>query len=94
MFYTSEKPSNANREYGTVFVGKDPATAENVTELLIAEGLVTVREGRTPELQRLAELEAAAKSAGKGKWSSSPPAVSRKLIIINWELFVWDTVCL
>lgn len=54
-------------------------TAENITESLVSEGLVTVRrEGvrQTPEVTKLTELEDAAKSAGKGKWGSSPSSVS------------------
>lgn len=59
------------REYGTIYIGNDPNTAVNVTELMISEGLVSVRkDGRnTPELERLNELEEAARSAGKGKHS-------------------------
>lgn len=42
---------------------------------MVSEGLLTVRrEGVriTPELQRLMDLEDAAKSSGKGKWGGSP----------------------
>lgn len=52
----------------------DASSGENVIESLVSEGLVTVRQegirGST-ELARLAELESAAKAAGKGKWASS-----------------------
>lgn len=52
----------------------DASSGENVIEALVSEGLVTVRQegirGST-ELARLAELESAAKAAGKGKWASS-----------------------
>lgn len=57
----------------------DFTTAENISESLVSEGLVTVRrEGvrQTPELTRLIELEDAAKAAGKGRWGTSPPSVS------------------
>jgi len=50
------------------------ATGEKVTESLVSEGLVSVRrEGvrQVPELQRLIELEDAAKAAGKGKWAAT-----------------------
>lgn len=52
----------------------DVNNAENITESLVSEGLVSVRrEARnTPELARLIELEDAAKAAGKGKWASTP----------------------
>lgn len=52
----------------------DAVSGENVVESLVSEGLVTVRqEGNrgSPEIARLAELESAAKAAGKGKWSTS-----------------------
>lgn len=51
----------------------------------MSEGLVTVRREsarNSPEVQRLVELEDAAKAAGKGKWGSSPPSVS-----VTWLLF-------
>lgn len=70
--FTSEKPPNAMREYGVVYLGKDAASGENLTESLINEGLVSVRrEGvrMTPDLQRLCELEDAARAAGRGKWA-------------------------
>ncbi|XP_021917779.1 staphylococcal nuclease domain-containing protein 1 isoform X1 [Zootermopsis nevadensis] len=72
VWYTSEKPPNATREYGCIYLGKDMATAENVTESLVSEGLASVRrEGARsgPEQQRLIELEETAKAAGKGKWA-------------------------
>lgn len=53
---------------------KDIASAENITESLVSEGLVSVRrEGGkgVPEVQRLIELEDAARSANKGKWGGS-----------------------
>lgn len=74
VFFHSERPPNANRDYGTIYLGSDPATAPNVTELLVQEGLVSVRRDNartpSPELQRLLDLEDAAKSAGKGKWDT------------------------
>lgn len=60
---------------------KDFNTAENITESLVSEGLVTVRrEGvrQSPELARLIELEDAAKAEGKGKWGNDPPSVRHK----------------
>lgn len=62
-------------------------TAENITESLVSEGLVTVRRENarnSPETQRLAELEDAAKAAGKGRWGSSAPSVSFiKFFLLN-----------
>lgn len=78
VYFHSERPTNANRDYGTIYLGSDPATAPNVTELLVQEGLLQVRKenSRTPsaELQRLIDLEESAKAAGKGKWSNTPTA--------------------
>ncbi|KAF7265330.1 hypothetical protein GWI33_021313 [Rhynchophorus ferrugineus] len=74
VYFTSEKPPNSTREYGTIYLGKDFNTAENITESLVAEGLASVRrEGVRPtaELTKLGEIEDAAKSAGKGKWGSN-----------------------
>jgi staphylococcal nuclease domain-containing protein 1 len=55
-------------------ISSDVATGEKLTESLVSEGLVNVRrEGvrQVPELQRLIELEDAAKAAGKGKWAAT-----------------------
>lgn len=56
-------------------MGSDASTAPNVTELLVQEGLVSVRKDNartpSPELQRLLDLEEAAKGANKGKWNTS-----------------------
>ncbi|XP_053623818.1 staphylococcal nuclease domain-containing protein 1 [Plodia interpunctella] len=73
VIFTAEKPPNsATREYGSVWAGKDPTKDENVTETLLAEGLVKVREGgrNIPQLKRLVEIEDVAKSQGKGIWAS------------------------
>lgn len=78
VYFHSERPPNANRDYGVIYLGSDPNTAPNVTELLVQEGLVTVRKDNSrapsPELQRLIDLEEAAKAAGKNKWGSSSPS--------------------
>ncbi|KAI4470620.1 ebna2 binding protein [Holotrichia oblita] len=71
VWFTAEKPPNAAREYGVVYLGKDFNTAENITKSLISEGLVNVRRDgvrMTPELEELCEKENAAKAQGKGKW--------------------------
>lgn len=74
VYFHSERPQNANRDYGTIYLGSDATNAPNVTELLVQEGLVSVRRDNartpSPELQRLIDLEEAAKSANKNKWSS------------------------
>lgn len=76
VFFQAERKPNANRDYGVVFLGKDPNNLTNVTELAVSEGLLTVRrEGvrSTPELQRLIELEDQAKAQGKGRFSPQTP---------------------
>jgi staphylococcal nuclease domain-containing protein 1 len=88
VYFFAERPPNATREYGYVLLGKDPSTAINITELIVSEGLVSVRsEGiRQPsaELQRLIELENQAKAAGKGKYSGSPSAEHVRNIV--WQV--------
>lgn len=85
VWFTTEKSPNSNRVYGTVFVGKDFNTAENMTEALINEGLVTVRnEGRNnAEVARFIELEDAAKAAGKGQWGEN---ASKHVRDIKWAV--------
>ncbi|CAH0716552.1 unnamed protein product, partial [Brenthis ino] len=73
VIFTAEKPPNsATREYGSVWAGKDPTKDENMTEALLSEGLVKVREGgrNIPQLKRLVEIEEVARSQGKGIWGS------------------------
>lgn len=73
VIFTAEKPPNsATREYGSVWAGKDPSKDENVTDSLLAEGLVKVRDGgrNIPQLKRLVDIEDVAKSQGKGIWGS------------------------
>ncbi|XP_076334684.1 staphylococcal nuclease domain-containing protein 1-like isoform X2 [Tachypleus tridentatus] len=73
-FTIEYKVPNSTREYGLVFVGKD-TSGENVVESVVAEGLAEVRRtGVKPSdiQQKLCELEDAAKTAGKGRWSSDP----------------------
>ncbi|XP_059470749.1 staphylococcal nuclease domain-containing protein 1 [Neocloeon triangulifer] len=94
VLFTLEKPPNATRDYGVIYLGKDAATGENVVETLVSEGLVSVRV-RDPsrpsaEQARLLEIEAAAKSAGKGKWSPNAATHVRdcKWNIENMKHFV------
>lgn len=65
--------------------------SENISELLVSEGLVEVvkraQNKDNPEVIRLTELEEAAKAAGKGKWaaaaagtSPSPAPIKRTLL--------------
>ncbi|XP_066590294.1 staphylococcal nuclease domain-containing protein 1 [Prorops nasuta] len=83
VVYTIEKEINSERAYGRVWLGTD-TTGENVTELLVSEGLVSVKKSSSPEMKKLLELEAAAKAAGKGKWSQSPP--SEHIRDVKWSV--------
>lgn len=86
VYFTSERPPNSTRDYGTVYLGPDPNTSPNVTELLVQEGLVAVRRDNarnaTPELQRLIDLEDIVKSSGKGKWG---PSSNEHVRNIRWS---------
>lgn len=87
VFFYSERPPNATRDYGYILLGKDRSTAVNMTELIVSEGLVSVRrEGiRQPsaDLQRLMELEDAAKAAGKGRFSGESSEHVRNIV---WQV--------
>ncbi|XP_058791125.1 staphylococcal nuclease domain-containing protein 1 [Phymastichus coffea] len=76
IVFVEEKSPNNNRTYGRVWIGKD-MSGPSITEQLVSEGLVTVKRdtrAQSPELTKLQELEDAAKSAGKGKWSTTSPS--------------------
>ncbi|CAB3384819.1 Hypothetical predicted protein [Cloeon dipterum] len=94
VLFTLEKPPNATREYGVIYLGKDVASGENVVESLVSEGLVSVRvrdpSRPSPEQARLLEVETAAKSAGKGKWATNAASHVRecKWNIENMKHFV------
>jgi len=78
------KPAAAgNRDYGTVYLGKDAATGENINEAIVAEGLASVRGGGA-DVARLQELEAQAKAAGKGIWSTDDRA--QHVRDIKWSI--------
>ncbi|KFB45039.1 AGAP005672-PA-like protein [Anopheles sinensis] len=86
VWFYSEKPPNANREYGYIKLGKD-VNSENIVESIISEGLVTVRRDgvrQTPEHTRLIELEDAARKARKGLWSDAPE--SEHVRNITWNI--------
>lgn len=75
VYFTSEKPvatTTWTGEYGVVYLGKDQATAENITESLVSEGLAKVRDAarNAPALKRLVELEEVAKQQSKGIWGT------------------------
>lgn len=72
----------SGREYGHVLIGStDPEKAENVSVKLVAEGLAKVRDNCNDAA--LNEAQEAAKSAGKGVWSTEPPTAHVRKIV--WE---------
>lgn len=71
-FAVDYKVPLTGREYGMVLVGKDPSTAENVTEAIVAAGLASVRKEGKSDVTALTELEETAKAAKKGKWCDAP----------------------
>ncbi|CAH2035335.1 unnamed protein product, partial [Iphiclides podalirius] len=86
VIFRAEKPPNsATREYGSVWAGKDPTKDENMTEALLAEGLVKVREGgrNIPQLKKLVEIEDVARSQGKGIWGSD---IQNHVRDIKWSI--------
>lgn len=93
MFTIEYKTPAATREYGCVFLPKDAAgdAKENITELLVSEGLVELRRSGLraddENAQRLFQLEEAAKAAGKGKWSEAVVTSPEKVIRnIKWTI--------
>lgn len=75
--------STNNRDYGTVYLGKD-RSGENVAESLVSEGLVDVRQGGKGEShQRLCDLQEVARSAGRGKHG---PDASSHVRDVKWTL--------
>ncbi|XP_053597655.1 staphylococcal nuclease domain-containing protein 1 [Microplitis demolitor] len=88
VVFAEEKNVSATKVYGSVWIGKDKNTGENVAELLVSEGLATVKRDNvrnpSPAQLRLQELEDAARSAGKGKWSGSPS--SEHIRDVKWTI--------
>ncbi|XP_013147261.1 PREDICTED: staphylococcal nuclease domain-containing protein 1 [Papilio polytes] len=85
IIFTSEKPPNATREYGSIWIGKDPTKDENVIESLLAEGLVKVRESSRnfPPMKKLVEIEDAARAQGKGLWGTD---IQKHIRDIKWTI--------
>ncbi|KAB7498565.1 Nuclease domain-containing protein 1 [Armadillidium nasatum] len=84
VLFSIETKTATGREYGTIYVGKDVNNLTNVTELMISEGLLTVRrESIRGNESHLTELEDAAKAAGKGKWS---PDAHKNVRDIKWSV--------
>ncbi len=77
MSFVVEYTTNTKREYGTASITID-GESQSIIDLLLSEGLAEVRQtGReNEEVLRLNALEAAAKSAGKGRWAKDGTPVS------------------
>jgi len=69
-FIVDYKVPASGREYGTVYLGKDIETGENITEEIVREGLAAVRKEGKSDVSKLIELEEQAKSAGRGRWGA------------------------
>lgn len=85
VHFQCERKSTGTREYGVIFLGKDPSNLTNITELAVSEGLLQVRRENvrsTPELERLIQLEDQAKAQGKGRYGSTAPIVRS----IVWQI--------
>lgn len=82
--FVVEYKVTSGREFGTMYLGKDPENGENITEVMISEGLLSVRskEGKT-DVSRLTELEDKAKSSQKGKWGGEGESHVRD---ITWQI--------
>lgn len=76
VIFVKEATTSSGTDRGTLYLGKDISTAENMNEALISAGLVEVRRLNKPneEEARLVALEEQAKSSGLGKWSKDPEA--------------------
>ncbi|KAK0167154.1 hypothetical protein PV327_004588 [Microctonus hyperodae] len=85
--FVEEKSVSPTKVYGSVWLGKDK-NGENIAELLVSEGLATVKRDNvrnpSPAQIRLQELEDAAKAANKGKYSGSPP--SEHIRDVKWTI--------
>ena len=70
------KDANAANDRGTLYLGKEPTTGENVIDSLVSAGLVEVRRLNKPseEENRLVALEDQAKSQALGIWSKDAEA--------------------
>lgn len=83
LFVIDPKSKGLNREYGTIYLGKDISTAENITELMVSEGWLSVRRESIRGESDLANLEDAAKSQSKGRWGGNDQSHVRN---IKWTV--------
>jgi staphylococcal nuclease domain-containing protein 1 len=83
-FVINHKDETTSREFANVtFQGEDLAT------LLLKSGLVSVKPAKDgkapPERKALLDIEAAAKAAGAGQWTSDRSIATTQVRIVNWE---------
>ncbi|MCL4136789.1 UNVERIFIED_CONTAM: hypothetical protein GTU68_060303, partial [Idotea baltica] len=84
VLFTVETKTQTGREYGTVFLGKDTNSLTSITELMVTEGLLTVRrESIRGGESTLTGLEDTAKATGKGKWGSDGASHQRE---VKWSI--------
>lgn len=69
------------REYGTLLLGDDPTTAQNVTLAMVEEGLVKCRDNC--QEASLLEAQERVKNAKKGVWSDDAHTHVRKIV---WDV--------
>lgn len=83
LFSIEYKVPGTGREYGCIFLPKGEGELENITESIVAEGLVEVRRGGikpSDDQTKLIDLEELAKDAGKGKWAKDAQEHIRKIV--------------
>jgi len=76
VVFVKEGTTTTSIDRGTLYLGKDTTTGENINEAIISAGLVDVRRLNKPsdEENRLVSLEEHAKSQGLGKWQKDSDA--------------------
>lgn len=83
VLFKIEAKTPTGREYGAIYLGKDIASGENVTETMVSEGLVMVRRESIRGESRLIDLEDQAKSQGKGRWAGGDAQHVRN---VRWNI--------
>ncbi|CAI2334758.1 unnamed protein product [Caenorhabditis sp. 36 PRJEB53466] len=77
--------ATSGRDHGRIYLGgTSPADAQNVAEEAVSAGLLEVRQGKVTDdyTTKLLELQDQAKSAGRGKWSSTAGTIRE----IRWAI--------
>ncbi len=71
VLFIREATVSSTMDRGVLYLGKDAVSGENITDSLVAAGLVDVRQLNKPteDSIRLSGLEEQAKSLGVGKWA-------------------------